>query len=342
MKSIQYTSTGSADVLEIVERDIPSVGPGEVRVRVVLSGVNPTDTKSRDGFGAPSAPLPEPQIPNQDGAGIVDGVGTGVALFVPGDRVWVFDAAFQRREGTAQEFVVLPERQVVALPLTASFEEGASLGIPALTAHRALTASDSGPRRLSPGALVGTTVLVAGGAGVVGHAAIQLAVWAGATVITTVSGEEKATLATRAGADHILDYPTEDVVARVAELAPDGVDTIVEVNPAANLENDLRMIALGGTIALYSNDGEQELSMPIRLGMGKNARLQFIMTYTTTREQKADAVASVAAALVDGALGVGAEHGLPLTRFSLEQTAAAHRAVENKTVGKVLVEVAPA
>ena len=342
MKAIQYTSTGPADVLELVERPIPPVGPDEVRVRIVVSGVNPTDTKSRDGFGAPPAPLRRPQVPNQDGAGVIDEVGDDVVLFVPGDRVWVWDAAFQRPDGTAQELVVLPQHRVVSLPNTASFEVGASLGIPALTAHRALTASESGPERLAPGTLVGSTVLVAGGAGAVSHAAIQLAVWAGATVITTVSGDEKAALAENAGADHILNYRTEDVVARVAELAPDGVDVIVEVNPAANLALDLTMIRLGGTIAIYSNDGAQELSLPIRAGMGKNARLQFIMTYTTTPEQKANAVAAVSAALVDGALGVGEEHGLPLTRFPLEATADAHRAVESATVGKVLVDVSAA
>src|SRR6185437_13240395 len=194
MKAVSYSSTGDSDVLVFGERPEPHPGDGEVRVRIHVSGVNPTDWKARQGSGP--AELPRAQVPNQDGA--------GVSTVRPGDRVWVWDAAYQRPDGTAQELVVLPEALVVPLPDAVSFDVGASLGIPALTAHRALTAYESAPGELAPGTLDGRTVLVAGGAGAVGHAAIQLAVWAGATVIATVSSHDKAELARAAGAHHVV------------------------------------------------------------------------------------------------------------------------------------------
>lgn len=200
MRAIVYSQTGGPDVLRLVERSVPVTSAGQVRVRVHVSGVNPTDWKSRRG-SAPGEATPFAEVvPNQDGAGIVDSVGDGVAGLQVGQRVWIREAAWQRADGTAQEYVVLPAANVVALPGSASFDLGASLGIPALTAHRCLTMSEFGPARLSPGSLTGRTVLVAGGAGAVGHAAIQLARWAGAEVITTVSGPVKAELARRAGA----------------------------------------------------------------------------------------------------------------------------------------------
>jgi len=251
----------------------------------------------------------------------------------------VWDAAFQRPNGTAQEFVVLPEQQVVRLADSATFDEGASLGIPALTAHRALTAS--GPERLTPDALAGRVVLVAGGAGAVGHAAIQLAVWAGATVITTVSGDEKALLARSAGAQHVINYRTENAEEVIRGIAPNGVNIIVEVNPVANLALDLRVIARGGLIAIYATDTTEPLVLPVRDAMVKNAVLQFVLTYSVDAEQKRQAVAAVSAASSAGVLRVGANSGLPLVRFPLADTASAHRAVETNVVGKVLIDVAP-
>jgi NADPH2:quinone reductase len=339
MRAIEYSQTGSPDVLTMVDREAPSPGPDEVVVRIAVSGVNPTDWKSRQG-AAGGATLPRPQVPNQDGAGVVESVGSGVTSLSPGERVWVWDAAYQRADGTAQELAVLPASQVVPLPAGVSFDVGASLGIPALTAHRALTAREGGPDELSPGALDGVVVLVAGGAGAVSHAAIQLAVWAGATVITTVSSSEKARLARAAGAQHVLNYRTDDLAARIRELAPRGVAVIVEVNAVANLRLDLDILAPGGTVSMYAGGGADEPSIPIRAAMGKNARLQFMMTYTTSPAQKAAAVGAVSAAAADGALGVGEDHGLPLLRFPLERTGDAHRAVEDNAVGKVLVDVA--
>jgi NADPH:quinone reductase len=339
MRAIEYSTTGPAEVLTLVDRPDPVPGPAEVVVRIAVSGVNPTDWKARAG-GGDRAVLPRPQVPNQDGAGVVVAVGRGVTSVSVGDRAWVWDAAYQRADGTAQELALLPAAQVVPMPDAVSFEVGASLGIPALTAHRALTSREGGPVELAPGALAGMTVLVAGGAGAVGHAAIQLAGWAGATVITTVSSPEKAELAFAAGAGHVLNYITDDVAARVREIAPSGVDVIVEVNAVANLALDLHLIALGGTIAMYAASGSDQPSIPVRPAMGKNVRLQFILTYTTTPEQKHAAVRAVAAAAAAGVLAVGADHGLPLTRFPLDHTAEAHRAVENGTVGKVLIDVA--
>jgi len=338
MKAIQYTRSGPAEVLELVERNLPEVTPGQVRVRIAVSGVNPTDWKSRIGSGSGER-LPHPKVPNQDGAGTVDAIGAGVSSVSVGTRVWVWDAAFERDEGTAQEYVVLPEHQVVALSDGASFDVGASLGIPALTAHRALTAAEDGPAILEPNALHNKIVLVPGGAGAVGHAAIQLAVWAGATVITTISSDAKAELARKAGAHHIINYRTEDVVTRIGEIAPAGVSTIVEVNATENLEADVDVVARGGTIAIYTSDDNPTVPVPVRASMTKNVRIQFVLTYTTSDTQKWNAVNAVAAAERDGALQVGEEHGLPLTRFSLAESAAAHRAVEQDTVGKVLIDV---
>jgi NADPH2:quinone reductase len=338
VKSIVYTRTGPADVLHLTDRPVPDVGSGQVRVKVVVSGVNPTDWKSRQGSGD-GADLGETRVPNQDGAGVVDAVGDGVDTLRVSDRVWVWDAAFERPEGTAQEYVVLPVDQVVALPAEASFDVGASLGIPALTAHRALTSLDGGPTILAPGALAGRTVLVTGGAGAVSHAAIQLAVWSSATVITTVSSDDKAELARRAGAHHVINYRDEDVAEAVKRIAPGGADVVVEVNATANITSSVASVATGGTIAIYTSESQEFLPVPVRVSMTKNIRYQFILTYTTSPEQKASAVRAVAAAVADGVLGVGEENGLPVTRFPLERTAEAHRAVEAGTVGKVLIDV---
>lgn len=204
MKAIVFEETGSSAVLKLQDKPLTDPGTGEVRVRVVVSGVNPTDWKSRAGGG--STKLDAPKVPNQDGAGVIDKIGSGVTEFRTGDRAWLWDVAWGDNEGTAQEYAIVPAAKAVPLPDAESFDTGASIGIPALTAHRALTSADNGPARLSPGALAGRTILITGGAGAVGHAAIQLAEWAGATVITTVSGERKAELARLAGAHTVINY----------------------------------------------------------------------------------------------------------------------------------------
>jgi NADPH2:quinone reductase len=334
VKAIIYTNPGDSSVLELRDRDVREPGAGEVRVRVAVSGVNPTDWKSRA-----SAPVETTKVPNQDGAGVVDAIGEDVTGFSVGDRVWLWDVAYQTTEGTAQQFVTLPVGNVVALPDAESFDTGASLGIPALTAHLALTSNSEGPALLAPGALDGRVVLVTGGAGAVSHAAIQLAVWAGATVATTVSGDEKAELARRAGAHHIINYRTEDVVEAIRGITPNGVDTIVDVNIAQNMDTNTQVIGANGTVASYTDDGGGQVTLSARSLMGRNVRVQFILTYTASAEAKRNAVAGVSAALADGALRVGEEHGLPLTRFALADTAAAHDAVEGSIVGKVLIDV---
>jgi NADPH:quinone reductase len=306
---------------------------------VHVSGVNPTDWKARRGSGGDDQ-LPFPEVvPNQDGAGTVDAVGGDVDPSRVGERVWLWEAAWRRADGTAQEYVVLPERQAVRLPDGISFDLGASLGIPALTAHRCLTVSESGPPRLAPGVLAGQTMLVAGGAGAVGHAAIQLARWGGARVLTTVSSDEKGKLAYAAGADHVVNYRSSDAADQIRGLAPDGVDILVELAPAANAALDAAVLAANGTVAVYASDGGNELDLAVGALMSRNIRYQFVLVYTVSRTVKDQAVADVAAAVADGALPVGVEAGLPLHRFALEQTAEAHDAVEGGAVGKVLIDV---
>jgi NADPH2:quinone reductase len=339
MRAVTYDHTGASDVLTLGEREKREPAADEVRVQVLVSGVNPTDWKSRAGAGAGSGDFDEPKVPNQDGAGVVDAVGEGVTQFAVGDRVWLWDVAFGTSNGTAQEYVTLPAAHAVALPENASFDDGASLGIPALTAALALAANENLPGRLAPGSLEGRVILVSGGAGAVSHAAIQLATWAGATVITTVSSDFKAELARRAGAEHIIDYKNDDVAAAVKKLAPKGVDTIVEVNLQANIELDEKILARGGTIVSYASDGDGIVSLPIGPAMGRNVRLRFLLTYTVSDAEKQDALASVSEALAAGGLGSGEETGLPFTRFALAETAAAHDAVEAAVVGKVLIDV---
>ncbi len=339
MRAVVYREPGSSDVLSVEDRPLREPGPGEVRVRVHVSGVNPTDWKSRQGASFSTA-ADAGQVPNQDGAGVIDAVGPDVDPARVGQRVWLWEAAWQRSDGTAQELVCLPARQAVALPDDASFDLGASLGIPALTAHACLTAHEDVPAQLAPAAMAGRNVLVTGGAGAVGHAAIQLAKWAGATVFTTVSGPEKGQLAKAAGADLVIDYRAEDVVAAVRGACPGGVDVIVEVAPNANGAAGAQVVAPGATIALYAQEGPDELHIPLRPHMTAGTRLQGVLVYTLSTAAKDAAVAAVAAAVADGALPVGAEHGLPLHRFTLEQTAAAHDAVKSGITGKVLIDVA--
>ena len=340
MRAIVYSETGDPSVLRLIEREVAEPGEGEVRIRIVVSGVNPTDWKSRRGT-RPGDPLPFAEVvPNQDGAGIVDAVGAGVDRVKIGDRVWLTLAAHQRPAGgTAQEFAILPVERVHYLPDAVGFDLGASLGVPALTAHRALTVAEDGPNRLQPGALAGKVVLVAGGAGAVGHAAIQLARWAGAKVITTVSGPEKAALAAAAGAHHVVNYRQSDAAAEIRRLAPDGVDLIVEVSPAKNAELNVAVIRNRGSIAVYANNGGDELRLDVRRHFSLNIRYQFLLLYTVGADALDAAVADVTQAVEAGAIAVGEDAGLPLHRFALADAAAAHAAVEAGVVGKVLIDV---
>ncbi|MGY1855610.1 NADPH:quinone reductase [Modestobacter sp. SYSU DS0290] len=335
MRAITYTQPGGPDVLQLVDRPTPEPGPGEVLVRLAFSGVNPTDWKSRSS----AQPGPEGQVPNQDGAGTIEAVGQGVDPVLTGERVWVWEAAWQRPHGTAAEYTVVPARQTVLLGADPAFELGASLGIPFLTAHRCLTVAESLPDRLAPGSLNGRTVLVQGGAGAVGNAAIQLARWAEATVIATVSSPQKAQLAAAAGASHVIDYKQQDVVAEVRKIVPAGVDAIVEVSAAQNAATDAQVIGMHGSIAMYADDGGAEVTIPVRAQMGPNARWQFVLVYTEPTRAKDVAVEDVNAAVLDGAIRVGDDAGLPLHVYPLAETAAAHQAVQDGAVGKVLIDV---
>ncbi|SFC78403.1 NADPH2:quinone reductase [Nocardioides terrae] len=336
MRAVVYSETGPSSVLRLVDREVPEPGPGELRVRLARAGVNPTDWKAR--AGGTYAELPYAEItPGQDGAGVVDAIGEGVLGFAVEDRVWVLLAQHGRPFGTAAELVVVPAENAVHLTVGASFDLGASLGVPAVTAHRALTSGDV--PRLSPGALTGQTMLVHGGAGAVGNAAIQLARWAGATVLTTVSSDEKAALAIAAGAHQTVNYRVGDATAEIRALAPDGVDLVVDVAPAVNNDLDREVLRVHGTVAIYANNGGDELTMPVRQTFSKNLRYQFILLYTLDPALLRAATEDIAAAVEDGALQVGSEAGVPLHHFGLEEAGAAHDAVEQGAVGKVLIKL---
>jgi NADPH2:quinone reductase len=208
-----------------------------------------------------------------------------------------------------------------------------------MTAHRALTVSEDGPTRLHPGVLAGKVVLVAGGAGAVGHAAIQLARWAGATVITTISSPAKAALATAAGGHHVINYRDEDAAAAIKAVAPEGVDLVVEVAIGANSQLDIVVVKPRASIAIYANDGGSEFRLDVRQNMIKNLRYQFVLLYSVGQAALTAAVEDITQALIDRALPVGEEAGLPLHRFPLEKTAGAHQAVQDGAVGKVLIDV---
>ena len=322
MLAARYPTSGpDAGVIRLDEVPRPSAGPGEVLVAVAVSGVNPTDWKAR---ASAAGSQPEWVVPNQDGAGVIVAVGDGVAPARIGERVWLWQAQWQRASGTAAEFVAIPAAQAVPLADDASFDLGAGLGIPAMTAHRCLFGD--GPLRPAD------SVLVHGGAGAVGHAAIELAVRAGVRVATTVSSAEKAALASAAGAELVVDYGREDVVQRIRDWAPDGVARIVEVDLARNLSQDAKVLAPGGAIVVYART-QAPIQPPWEL-MELNLRIDFMLVYTMPDDAKQAAVEGITAALREGALTE-----LPATRFSLAQAAAAHDAVQGGAVGKVLIDV---
>ncbi|GAA3742615.1 NADPH:quinone reductase [Streptomyces tremellae] len=323
MKAALYGKNGTArEVIRVEEIDRPEPGPGQVRVRVALSAINPTDVKTR--AGATPRPIDGFQVPHQDGVGVVDAVGAGVDPARVGQRVWLWFAAFGNRYGTAAEYTVVPADRAVPLPEGAGDELGACLGVPALTAHRCLFAD---------GRLNGRTVLVAGGAGAVGHYAIQLAKHAGARVITTVSGPEKGEQAARAGADHVVNYREPGAVDRVRELAGGPVDRVVEVNLGANLAMDLAVSGPNTVIATYAAAGD--VAVPVRALMTANVTLRFVLLYGVPAPALAESVAEV-----NAAVGAGALSALPVHRHPLSGTVAAHEAVEGGAVGKVVLDLA--
>jgi NADPH:quinone reductase len=326
MQAAFYETTGTArEVLQLGPLEVPQPGPGEVRVRIVCSGVNPSDVKSRAGLRNKTLPFPR-IVPHSDGAGVIDAVGEGVALWQPGDRVWVWNAAWKRAWGTAAEYVVLPAQQVASLPESTPFDAGACLGIPALTAYHAAAVD---------GGVAGKTVLVAGGAGAVGHYAVQLARLLGARqVFATVSSPAKAELALQAGADLAIDYRTDDVAARV-RAATDGlgVDRIIEVDIAANAALDLQLLKQGGDMVVYgSGAGEFRLSFfPLIV---QHVRLRFFIVYELDPADRAQAVGHLNALLRRGSL----QHNVA-AHFPLSRIAEAHELVESgQAMGNVVVD----
>lgn len=322
MRAVVYRTPGDAkDVLELVTLEDPTPGPGDVRVKMVVSGVNPTDFKSRSRTDA----LPfDYQIPNQDGAGVIDAVGDGVDPSRVGERVWVYHAAFNRAGGTAAEYVCLPAIQAVPLPEQVSFARGAGLGIPYLTAHYCLF--ENGP-------IDGKTVLVTGGAGAVGNAAIQLAVAHGAHVIATVSSDAKGELARQAGAHAIVNYRNQDVTAALRHAAPQGIDRVVEVALAQNLDAILPVLNPFAQVVTYASDNVPE-ALYIRPLMGALVTLKFMLVYHLPQPLLDQGIADVTALLASGVVSV-----LPEKHYALEDTWQAHKAVEDAFVGKVLIDI---
>ncbi|MCD2193199.1 NADPH:quinone reductase [Actinomycetospora endophytica] len=321
MKAAVYRKTGpAADVLAVEEIEAPDPGPGQVRVRITRSAINPTDWKTRAGLTGRD---PEDfQVPHQDGAGVIDAVGPDVTDRETGQSVWLHLAAFGNQFGTAAEYCVLPAERAVPLPDGASEDLGACLGVPAVTAAHCL--------RADPEALDGATVLVAGGAGAVGHYAIELAKYAGARVITTVSSEEKGELARAAGADFVVNYREAGAIERVRGYA-ERVDRIVEVALGANLDLDLAVAGAGTEIAVYANEPNDPV-LPVRRFMTSNATLRFVLLYGV---RPTDLAADVA--WVRGAVAAGALTPLPASTFGLDDVVAAQEAVENGAVGKVML-----
>jgi NADPH:quinone reductase len=320
MKASLYRMTGpAAKVLTVEEIERPEPGPGEVLVRVHASGVNPTDWKARGGLTP--RPIDGFQVPHHDGAGVIEAVGAGVDPARVGQRVWLWLAAAGRRWGTAAEWSLLPSRQATPLPDSASFELGASLGVPAMTAHYCLFAD---------GPITGKTVLVAGGAGAVGHFAIQLAKRAGARVITTTSSTEKAALAEQAGADLVVNYRSDDAAARIRAAAP-AVDRVIELALGANLALDLAVARPGTVIVTYAAEPSDPV-LPVRACMTANVTLRFMLLYGVGAAAIDAAAADISAALSDGSLTE-----LPVRRFALDDIVAAHEAAEAGLTGKAVV-----
>ncbi len=326
MRAAYYDSKGPAgDVLRVGTVDTPAPAADEVLVRVRASAVNPSDTKTRSGWRATSA-MPYPRIiPHQDGAGVVEAVGSRVGSVRVGNRVWIYEAQWQRPYGSGAEYVALPAERVVRLPDVVSFTHGACLGIPAMTAHRCVFAD---------GPVAGDTVLVTGGAGGVGFYAIQFAKRGGATVIATVSSDEKAERAREAGADHVIDYRRADVVATVNEVTSgEGVHRIVEVALGANLPVSVRILRPNGIIATYASDADPEPRLPFRPLLSKDATVRTVLVYVMPRAAKDHAIAEITTALERGELRHQVAAELPLN-----DVAAAHEIVETgQRMGCVIV-----
>ncbi len=328
MKAVYYERKGPAgEVLVVGDVELPAIMSDEVLVRVRASGVNPTDTKGRGGHRGSSA-MPYPRIiPHQDGAGVIEDAGPGVPRSRIGERVWIWEAQWQRPFGTAAEYCIVPSHQAVTLPENTSFEEGACLGIPAITAHECV---------LKDGPVEGKTLLVSGGAGAVGYYAIQIAKRSGARVITSISSERQRELVIQAGADHAIDRTREDVSARVLELTSGaGVDRTIEVAFGANLAIDAAVLKRNGVIATYASDANESPALPFFAFLSRNATIHFVLVYHVSREAHAVAATNISGWLRSGQL----RHSIART-YALNESAEAHQAVERgHNDGKIIITV---
>jgi NADPH2:quinone reductase len=323
MRAAWYEKNGAArDVLAVGEAETPRPGPGEVRVKLKTSGVNPSDVKAREGR---TRKLAYPRVtPHSDGAGEIDMVGDGVPASRKGERVWIWNGQWKRPFGTAAEHIVLPSAMASPLPAGVSDEAGACLGIPAMTACHAVAVSGAGK---------GSTVLITGGAGGVGHYAIQFAKARGATVLTTVSSEAKAALARQAGADHTIDYKRENVGERVMALTgKTGADAVIEMDLAANAKFYPGWLRPRGHVVVYGT-GSAEAAIPAQPLLVNAVKIEFIFVYELPAAEREAAVTTINRMLQSGTLINNVALTLPLSDI-----VAAHEAVESgKVMGNVVV-----
>ena len=324
MRAAYYERNGTArEVLQVGEIETPSVGPGDVRVKLAASGVNPSDVKSR--LGATRKIAYPRVVPHSDGAGVIDGVGDGVSKNRIGERVWVWNGQWKRAFGTAAEYIVLPAGQAAPLPDNTSFEAGACLGIPAMTAVHAVTLANAAGE---------STLLVSGGAGAVSQYVIQFAKAKGARVITTISSPEKDAAAHEAGADHTINYKKENVGERVMALTDKrGVDAIIELDLAANAKLIPVVLRPKGSVIVYGTTPEAVL--PAAFCLVNTIRLQFFLVYELDAGERQRAVSAIDSALRAGKL----LNRVAQPTYSLAQIKEAHEAVERGTLGNVIVTI---
>jgi NADPH2:quinone reductase len=323
MRAAFYEVNGAAaQVLRLGDVATPEPGPGEVRVKLATSGVNPSDVKSREGRTRKIA-FPR-VIPHSDGAGVIDKVGSGVAPARVGERVWTWNGQWKRAFGTAAEYIVLPAALAVRLPDHIGFAEGACLGIPAMTAYHAVATAQTDSA---------STVLISGGAGGVGHYAIQFAKARGAVVITTVSSEEKAKLARQAGADHVIDYKRDDVGAAVMDLTDKaGVDAVIEMDLAANAKLYPGVLHARSQVVVYGT-GAPDAPIPAQFLLVNQIMMKWIFVYELTEAERSAAVGAITSLMEQKRLIHNVALSLPLA-----QIVQAHEAVEQgKSVGNVVV-----
>ena len=329
MLAAYYTGPGPAqEVLCLGDVPDPPTGPGQVRVRLRTSGVNPSDVKLRSGRARRATTFPL-IVPHNDGAGEIVAVGEGVSPKRVGERVWIYNAQYFRPFGTAAEYVVLPQEMAIALPAGTTYEAGACFGIPLQTAYRAVTID---------GDVAGQTLLIAGGAGAVGRYAIQIAKAKGATVIATVSSPLKARAALSAGADHVIDYRKEDMVARVGELTDNnGVDRLIEVNLSANAVLVPALVRPFGTVVVYGSDDAQA---PVEAlsAIGRSVSYRFFVVYEIRPAVRAIMIEDLTLMLHRGSI----DHG-HIESFALKDIARAHLAMERgEVIGNIVLDLGDA